>query len=151
MSTMLLFPALKVEESLNLPLPSPHISKTLLELYRARVDTVYKIVHWPTFIAHVGTDRTQRFSSQALESAIYFVAACTITDSEAQDLSLGDRTALLKTYRTATQGFLMRSSLLQHPDVTTLQAFVIYLVRYILSEVGLNADIVTDWTQNMPE
>ncbi|XPS94644.1 hypothetical protein M3J09_003953 [Ascochyta lentis] len=131
MGTVLLFPNIRMQEHHNRPVPSASESRKLLDLYRARVDTVYKVVHWPTTIALVEANRTERaptFSNQALEYAIYFMALCTITDGEALELGLGDRSNLLRTYRLAAECFLAESDLLRHPSVTTLQAFVIYLI-----------------------
>lgn len=129
---MVLFPIIPVGVQHDLPVLSHSARKILLNLYLSRVDTVYKIVHWPTTVNLVETNPTNptpSISNQALEHAIYFMALCTITDSEAQDLCLGIRASLLNLYILAVETLLGRSNLLQDPSVTTLQALVIYLVR----------------------
>lgn len=131
MQTGLLFPSLGAHQHTTPPFTSLNVSKVLLDLYRTRVDTVYKIVHWPTTLTLVDSNRTNpspSISNRALEHAIYFMALCTLTDAEAYELGLGVRAELLRNYRSAAESYLTSSDLLKHPDVYTVQAFVIYLV-----------------------
>lgn len=109
----------------------------LLDLYKQRVDCLYKILHWPTTLrdiesSHSGPENvTQSTSIQALEFAIYFMALCSITDDEAAQLDLNSRPALIQKYRVATEFSISEANLIRAPDLTVLQAFVIYLVcRY---------------------
>jgi hypothetical protein len=107
----------------------------LLRIYHARVDSVYKILHWPTVLSMVEESHQSIvgihpiLSVQVLETAIYFMALCSITNDEAEEMDLGDRSEMLQTYRCVIEGLLARSSLLHSPDLIVLQAFVIYLVR----------------------
>lgn len=71
--------------------------------------------------------RTQS-SVAVLESAVSFAAVCTIADHESDEVLFGDKDTLLAYFRTATEQGLANSDLLHHPDITLLQAFVIYLV-----------------------
>ena len=130
MSSALLFPtsALHVQHS---PLFPHDVSKALFALYRDRVDNVYKVFHWPTTVALLETnhgDMDPTTPTQALKHAVYFMATCTMTDDESLSLGFGARTELLDLCRSAAETWLMRSSLLQHPDLISLQAFVVYLV-----------------------
>lgn len=106
----------------------------LLYLYRQRVDCLYKILHWPTVLADISRlhseaqDRYQPTPVGALELSIYFTSLCSITNEEARTLGLGDRVGLIEHYREATEKALSEAGLLQQPNVTVLQAFVIYLV-----------------------
>jgi hypothetical protein len=118
-----------------LPTPSLEVRTKLLHLYRSRVDSVYKILHWPTVLSileanYAGPGNGLRsVSVQALEYAIYFMALCSITNSEAEEMGLGIRLDMLLLYRSAVEDLLTGSSLLHNPDLTILQAFVVYLVR----------------------
>lgn len=118
-----------------LPIPSLNVRTKLLHLYRYRVDSVYKILHWPTALSmfeanHVGSGNfSPSISSQTLEYSIYFMALCSVTDSEAEEMDLGIRPEMLQLYRPAVEDLFARSSLLQKPDLPILQAFSIYLVR----------------------
>jgi hypothetical protein len=120
----------------TIPTMSPETRAKLLRIYHARVDSVYKILHWPTVLSLVeeshncitGVDPI--LSVQCLETSIYFMALCSITNDEAKEMNLGDRSDVLQTYRSVTEDLLAKSSLLHSPDLTVLQAFVIYLVRF---------------------
>jgi hypothetical protein len=130
----IIFPSAHQNDSGALPIPSLGTQKILLQLFRERVDSVYKIVHWPTVLAIIERPTppsgTKLSSSQALEYSIYFMALCSITDGEAKGLGLGDRPSLVQTYRATVENLYANSTLLQSPDLTLLQAFMIYLVRY---------------------
>lgn len=112
------------------------ISVILLDIYRIRVDSVYKILHVPSTIAqirllHDSTGSTSNSSSslQALEFAIYYMSLCTITDVESQErLKFSNRKDLLHQCRTSTEYFLQKANLLRDPSMKSLQAFVIYIV-----------------------
>ncbi|KAF2027988.1 hypothetical protein EK21DRAFT_70812 [Setomelanomma holmii] len=107
---------------------STDIQRRLLELYRIRVDNVYKILHWPTIISTIETDLELTPSFQALKFSINFMAICSITDEEAIHFGLGPRLQLLQRQRGVLESTLACSSLLQNPDLTILQAFVIFLI-----------------------
>jgi hypothetical protein len=106
----------------------------LLYLYRQRVDCLYKILHWPTVLADIARlqseaqDLYKPTPIKALELSIYFMSLCSMTNDEAWNLGLGDRTVLIEQYRDATEKALSEAGLLQQPNMTVLQAFVIYLV-----------------------
>jgi hypothetical protein len=118
-----------------LPTPTKFMRTTLPEVYHQRVDSVYKLLHWPTVIAqleaaHEAPDTTQSPSEQALEFSIYFMALCSLTDVEYEEAFLGDRTKLIQDYQQAAEISIARADFLRHPTVLVLQAFVIYLVQF---------------------
>lgn len=113
------------------PSSPPAISEKLFELFKTRVDTVYKVVHLPTVFAMIKTAYStgaQTANILALEYVMYFMAICTINDHEAEVTGLGSRNDLQRSYRAATEGFLASSNLLSHPELQALQALVIYMV-----------------------
>jgi hypothetical protein len=118
----------------------PETRKVLLEMYQTRVDNVYKILHWPTVLSQIDGSHNMNHgiclkrSLELLETTIYFMAICSITNDEARTLGLGERLELLQVYRSTVEGLLARSALLQNPSIIDLQAFVIYLVRSTFSE-----------------
>jgi hypothetical protein len=129
-----LFPFANQDLPTDPPLiPSDNLSE-LLELYRYRVDSVYKILHWPTVLRMIqqgqesNSTTSPELSEDCLKAAIYFMAICSITDSESVELGFGNRREVLQRYRSTLENSLSRSSLLQCPDLKTVQAFVIYLV-----------------------
>jgi hypothetical protein len=116
------------------PNPSKNVRNIFLRLYHQRVDCLYKILHWPTVCAQIerqhGKPQDPRESNpiMALELSIYFTAICSISDDEARDLGLGNRSDLMEQYLSATETAISEADLLRHPNVTLLQAFAIYLV-----------------------
>jgi hypothetical protein len=105
----------------------------LLDLYVERVDCMYKVLHWPSILARIqGAEEPEAspgtLSRQALEYAIYFVTLCTISDDEAEKMSLDSKADLVQQYKDATEHALSKADVMRHPDMTSLQAFVIYLV-----------------------
>jgi hypothetical protein len=116
------------------PIMSEEKRNILLYLYRQRVDCLYKILHWPTVLADIARLHSEARDSykptpiRALELSIYFTSLCSITNDEAMNLGLGDRAGLIEQYRNSTERALSEAGLLQQPNVTVLQAFVIYLV-----------------------
>ncbi|KAH7065750.1 hypothetical protein BKA63DRAFT_496355 [Paraphoma chrysanthemicola] len=113
---------------------SPKIRNKLLALYRERVDTVYKILHWPTVFSGINAKyarpmaASSMHSTDILESSIYFMAICSINEDEASDIGLGPRVQALRVQRTHLESLFAGSRLMHDPDVTILQALVIYLI-----------------------
>lgn len=106
----------------------------LLQLYRSRVDAVFKVVHWPTAINVIEStyadaeNASQSPTTQALQFAMYFAAACSVTEFDPQTLLTEDKWSLVQRYRLATEVSISKANLFHYPDLTLLQAFVIYLV-----------------------
>ena len=120
--------------------------KVLLHVYHTRVDCLFKALHWPTTSKAIeghynepGT--TSSPSLRALEFAIYFAAICSMNDIETTSMLFSDRQSLMGRYRRAAEISMTKARLLQDPDLTVLQAFVIYLL-------GLHAyrEYATSWS-----
>lgn len=128
----IIFPSARHSRNEPAPLPCSETQTTLLRLFKERVDSVYKIVHWPTVLAaisrHGRPSKIRTSSVQALEYSIYFMAMCSIKNDEAKAHGLGDRPSMVQTYQATAEYLFATSTLLQNPDFTTLQAFAIYLV-----------------------
>lgn len=127
-------------------MPSPSAQTTLLEIYRYRVESVYKVFHWPTVLQIFEQNQEARQTPipvRALQCSIIFMAFCSITNEEAAAQDLGDRMEMLQLYQSVTEDMLARSQLLSGPDLITLQAFVVYLVRQHSDQTS-SSDINTD-------
>jgi hypothetical protein len=123
-------------------MPSLTAQAILLEIYRYRVESVYKVFHWPTVLQiFEQSSRTTQppVAVRALQLSIIFLAFCTITDAEAIALDLGDRKEMLQLYRSAAEDTLSRSQLLLSPDLITLQAFVVYLVSQYSNSISVSS------------
>ena len=64
-----------------------------------------------------------------LRSAVFVVAAVSLTESQCHSIFDADRTSFIATYRLACEVSLDRAGLITTEDITVLQSFVLYLVR----------------------
>lgn len=113
------------------PFPSEPLRAKLFEIYSSRVDSVYRISHWPATSALICSQRQllqQDPAVQALEYAIYFMALCATTDAESEIMMLRSKEELQKEYRAAAETLLVQANIVSMPGSTVLHAFVIYLV-----------------------
>lgn len=128
-------------EHCSLPVLSMSWRKLLLDLYRRRVDNVFKVLHWPSVLKDIEATHSDvqatsiPQSTQALEYAIYFMALCTVTDEESEELLLGSKAALMHHCRIATEIAIANANFLRTPSIASLQAFVLYLVSICSSRV----------------
>lgn len=110
--------------------PTQEMKERFLNVYQARIDTIFKVTHWPS------TSSLIRFHDQsdcdpkplaanvkALASAVYFTATCSLMDHE-----LDSRQAIVEQYRQTAEDAFVHAGLLTTKSFITLQAFVIYLV-----------------------
>jgi hypothetical protein len=139
---VILFPLVNGNLTTGLPILTSDSQSKLLELYQHRVDSVYKILHWPSVLRMINkcdgyeNERYSEMPEAILEAAIYFMAICSMTDSESVELGFGIRHEVLQEYRSIVEYNLAQSSLLHCPNLITLQAFVIYLVRILVRELA---------------
>ncbi|EME43831.1 C6 zinc finger domain-containing protein [Dothistroma septosporum NZE10] len=122
-SHVILFGASAVAEPTE---PTAKMKAYLLGVFKARVDTIFKVLHWPSTVFMLKQDSTHidysDHSKKALASAIYFTAVCSLMNHE-----LNGRNAVVEQYRRNAEEALVRANLLSTRDFITLQAFVIYL------------------------
>lgn len=113
--------------------PDARVRETLLDAYEARVNTVFKPLHWPIVCRGIRTRYGSTVisdaspSAKALEYAIYYMAVCSLSELECLDLFLDTKDKALHSYRNMTETLLTSARTLQNPDIQGLQAFVIYL------------------------
>lgn len=108
---------------------SPSLKDWLLNVYKERVDCLFKPLHWHSTlfaIQHQSSrlqDEKSSIDAKALENAIYFTSTCSLFDHE-----LDGRQTLVEQLRRATEDALVESDLLTTTSLVVLQAFVVYLV-----------------------
>jgi hypothetical protein len=130
-NTVLFNHGISAINNLCLQQPTRLTNTLLLSVYQQRVDSIFKVAHWPSLIALINQDSTEIKNipgKLALESAIYFTASCTLSNEEAEDMQHCMKEPLLEQYQFVAEDAISRANLLQDPDLTVLQAFVIYLV-----------------------
>ena len=109
------------------------VREALLDSYQTRIDPVFKPVHWPLVRRDIQASRSSTAisvtsaSATALEYAIYYLAICSLSESECLDLLLDTKDRSLRLYRRATTALISRARTLQSPDMQGLQAFVVCL------------------------
>ncbi|KAK3678391.1 hypothetical protein LTR78_001688 [Recurvomyces mirabilis] len=102
------------------------LKDVLFEVYRERVDSVFKPVIFPRVMQDlIGTQ--DQSSPQALMVAIRYMAVCSLSEFECVQLLGQKQDIVLDSYRHATESAISAARILEAPTVRGLQAFVIYL------------------------
>lgn len=115
--------------------PAENVRSALLDIYHDRVDCLFKATYWPAAETAI-IRRYEEYEKgspcvvRAVERAIYFMAVCTMTESECETMLSDSRSNLIYRHRRAIEIALARSEFLTNPDKLALQAFVLYLVCY---------------------
>lgn len=123
------------------PLTKPMMI-VLFNTYRARVDPIIKILHWPSTIADLENEDSKLGNSVELAKAlclrrsICFTALCTMTENEIETEFGYTKSQLLHHLRVTAEASLSENGLLKRPDLTILQAFVIYLVSHMRNYIN---------------
>ncbi|PBP22145.1 hypothetical protein BUE80_DR006933 [Diplocarpon rosae] len=110
------------------------MTSILLSIYRIRVDSIFKVLHWPSFLAVIRSKDAEFDISansgrkHALRCAVYYTALCTMTDHESENLLSCEKGPLLNELKLSAETSISKAGLLEQPNVTVLQAFFIYLV-----------------------
>lgn len=111
--------------------PAVHIIQ-LWQIYLNNVNPLLKLTHTPTLQEHIveaaaNIGKVSK-SLEALMFAIYFMAVTSLNDEEARLTFHQEKPQLLQTYYTACQQALVNAGFMRNPDITILQAFLLYLV-----------------------
>lgn len=111
----------------------------LCEIYVRQVDPIIKILHKPTLIkwmingdSYLGYP-VQHTSTGALGAAVCYAAANSMSDDQCLTMFNICKSSIVACCQKACESALEKSGLLITRDITVLQAFVLYLVRYITS------------------
>lgn len=114
----------------------------LWQTYLDRVNPLTKIIHVPTlqpYLVQAASDsRNVPKNIEALLFSIFLMAVISLTPDECMELLGQSREEALERYSLGVKQSLRAMSFLKHYDLTTLQAFVIYLVRTPIREPTLN-------------
>lgn len=106
----------------------------LCRVYLQNVDPIIKILHRPTISGWMlEGDRylgypEEHTSVMALESAICYAAANTLTDNQCMAMFQMRKANIVSTHRKLCESAIERAGLLTTRDRIVLQAFVLYLV-----------------------
>ncbi|KAF8861905.1 hypothetical protein BDZ45DRAFT_617784, partial [Acephala macrosclerotiorum] len=138
------FPSEVTETNLAFLHPSPVQIFRLWQTFLDRINPLTKIIHAPTAqqrILEASADLENIPKSiEALMFSIYYFAATSLTNEESKSLFGKEQIVLTREFKNGAHQALINASFLKSSDITTLQAFVLYLVidpRSLYSLTGL--------------
>ncbi|KAI1876933.1 uncharacterized protein JN550_001005 [Neoarthrinium moseri] len=104
----------------------------LWQTYLNNVNPLLKITHTPTLQERIieataNIDKVSK-SLEALMFSIYFMAVTSMKDDDVRLLFNEERPLLLQRYYVACQQALINAGFMRNPDLTLLQAFLLYLL-----------------------
>lgn len=114
--------------------PKPHQVYTFCDIYLANVDPIFKVLHGPSLRKYLQENAVELDCSpgagglEALRFAIYYAAVTSMDNGECRHRIGEDRTVLLARYRMGAESALAKADFINTVELSTLQAFVIYLV-----------------------
>ena len=121
--------------------PSPHMQQVLFTAFIENVDPMFKVFHVPTLRRlfeegkpYLGQDASSS-SCQALKAVAWYAAVNTMTDDECETRLGQGRTDLIQRYRRTADVRIAQVDVVNTNDLTTLQAFVAYLVSVPLKSI----------------
>ncbi|KAI0874463.1 fungal-specific transcription factor domain-containing protein [Hypoxylon argillaceum] len=104
----------------------------LWQIYLDNVNPLLKLTHTPTLqVQIIEASRNLTKVSKSLEAlmfAIYLMAITSLTDDEAEQLFNESKSNLLLKYQHATQQALFNAGFMRMPDLTVLQAYLLYCI-----------------------
>ncbi|KAK4935482.1 hypothetical protein LTR10_023469 [Elasticomyces elasticus] len=114
---------------LNLPeFPPKAITFTLVDVYLRRIDPILKVTHAPSLRALLFEQQSYNMSEDAFRSAIHFAAISSLEEAECVRIMGEAKAVALGRFRVTTEGLLAKANLYTATNLTTLQAFVVYLI-----------------------
>jgi hypothetical protein len=122
---------LSAPNSVSLPRDTAGARK-LCQVYLQNVDPIMKILHRPTLTRWMMYDSSPNpnpnKSVRALEFAVCYAAAMTMTDAQCQEAFQKSKANVSTVYRKLCEDAIEMAGLVTTRDMTVLQAFVLYLV-----------------------
>jgi hypothetical protein len=132
--------------------PQFQVLQNLQTYFLDRVDPITKILHFPTFWTSLSNGiANPKDIPKSLESLIfvfYFVTVSSLDIDECLSLFGEQRSIVSARYKFASHQALMNARFLKSSNLTTLQAFSLFLVRNRLFVVASTNFV--DWHQGPP-
>lgn len=125
------------------PPPSMMVS-ALVDIYLYRIDQIIKVTHTPSLcVSLLTTDTTESMNpvQEALRFAVFFAAVNSLNEQECLQHFNASKNSLSSRFELATEVLLSRAGLLTTTNLTVLQAFLIYLVRWVIVYYENGTDI----------
>lgn len=116
------------------PWETPQLQQHLCHVFLTQVDPVFKILHQPSLRAFLIEGKPYlRYDAyhpapEALRCAVYYTAACSITEDQWPPVLGASRASVIARYERETEAALVRAELVKSDDLVVLQAFVLSLI-----------------------
>lgn len=115
-------------------LPPTRLLADIYEIYLERVDPLTKVLHLPTFRSSLA-DAVQypqnvSRSLKAVILAFHLIVVAALGEDECQNMLGESKSTMFTKYRLAARRALLRAGLLDTSNPETLQAYIIFMVRY---------------------
>ncbi|KAL4925860.1 Zn(II)2Cys6 domain-containing transcription factor nscR [Aspergillus undulatus] len=117
-------------------------TRKLCQVYLQNVDPIIKLLHRPSLSkwlqyggSYLGLPDDD-LSVRALESAVCYAAANTMTETQCQKAFQKSKKSVITTHRKMCEDGIERAGLLTTRDITVLQAFILYLIGRRTEERG---------------
>jgi hypothetical protein len=137
------FPGTNMNANLIDYLPSKNAADLLIAHYFRAVHYMCRCVHRPTFEAQytlfwsqISTGNEPIPSVQAIIFAAMFSAAISMTDDQVLKRFGASKNMLIDSLRTGTETSLAKANFLRTTKVDTMQAFIMYIIPLVRSEVS---------------
>lgn len=114
--------------------PLKQIREELIAIYLHNIDPVFKIIHAPTLRAQAHkldskvASGAQPPTDDAMLFAVYAAAIMSMEDMQCKRLLGQSRLHMIRQFSHAAQTCLFSADMLNPRNLTTLQAFILYLV-----------------------
>jgi len=142
---LLLFGPQSVMTNPNITVHPPQpVIYALCDIYLKNVDAIVKVLHGPSirkYLQEGGQYLDYQQGSAAVEAlvfSIYHAAITSMSDTQCVRQLGQEKHLLLKRYRFASEVSLMKADIVNTLDITTLQALLILIVRFICCRMGSN-------------
>ena len=116
------------------PWATPQLQQHLCHVFLTQVDPVFKILHQPSLRAFLLEGKpylhydARHPAPEALRCAVYYTAACSITEDQCPPALGASRASVIARYQRETEAALVRAEFVTSDDLTVLQAFVLSLI-----------------------
>lgn len=117
-----------------------HLQRSLAELFLSRIDPVFKVIHQPSLRAYLLEGKQYldyehgHHAPKTLASAIYYAATCILSEQECYSIFQQPKSSVVASYRRVCDAALFHADFTTTNDLTVLQAFIISLVGFALTE-----------------
>lgn len=108
----------------------------LCQIYLQRVDPFFKILHRPSLSAFLIDGKPylnyapESVAPKALKYAVCFAAICSLDEDEYKHIFKTNKSLVVERYQQEAESMLAQADYITTNDLTVLQAFVLFLVRF---------------------